>query len=61
MEMDIAGVLFILERHLHNQRRVIKYNVDRCYIYRYCILRTIMAVDIAYKMEQKCSISEFVH
>lgn len=30
MDMDIAGVLFILERHLHNQRKVIKYNVDRC-------------------------------
>lgn len=27
MGMDIAGLLLILERHLHNQSKVIKHNV----------------------------------
>lgn len=40
MEMDIAQQ-FILENYLQNQRKIIKFNIERRYIYRYCIVRTI--------------------
>lgn len=40
MEMDIAQQ-FILENYLQNQRKIIKFNIERCYIYRYCIVRMI--------------------
>lgn len=52
MEMDIAAVLFILERHLHNQRKVKKYNIiqtDVTYTGT-AYWEQYMVVDIAYEM-----------